>query len=655
MDGSIKQNLNSVQELLLSAFRHMSTAVIIVNSKLEIILSNEGAHKLFGCTSENEFAQKFRGLSPLYQPDGTLSAEGFVQHAADAYRDGRTVTDWIHCDVNQVPLPCIVTLVKSEITDEYGKCLMIGYVDKRVELLPIGVEPSGDAKGSVAMDDTILPCDIWLEEFKGVSGISDKSLFNIISQLSDDLFFVFDIEKSMIQYFGKMCHIMNVPEGKTLFPQAVIETNYVWSEDVPKLLKMVKNMEKGIYVPMDIRFRAVGGVYHYYRYVYQIMFDHDNKPIFAAGKVADIQEQRDLKIQATTDLLTMCYNKVTTETKITSIFSVSENEEEHALLIVDIDNFKEVNDNLGHYFGDLVLTEVASNLKSHFRKEDVVGRIGGDEFIVLLKNSSDMDIVGNKAQDIISSFFKTYAGENAEYTISASVGIARFPLDGNTYTQLYKSADKALYESKKKGKNCYTFYSESLFDGTMNNTTPYANANRTANIYFDAELASTLFDMLYASKNRKTDINTALGMLGKQLSVDRCYIFESFDNGDTYDNTYEWCGDGLSAEIENLQGLTKEVLAAFFIDANKHGIVYSNDLTILADEDAFNIMADLNIKSFLHSQTKANGFVKEFMGVDDCRKSRIWSEKEINTILYIRKIISVFLLIENGREPHYKE
>lgn len=189
----------------------------------------------------------------------------------------------------------------------------------------------------------------------------------------------------------------------------------------------------------------------------------------------------------------------------------------------------------------------------------------------------------------------------------------------------------------------------------MKNIAPYKNASRAANIYFDADLASTLFDILYTSTDIQSSLNLALKILGEKLHVDRCYIFETFDDGETYDNTYEWCKAGISVEINNLQGIPKETLADFFTGATKDGIIYSNDLTILKGDGAYDIMAAQGIKSFLHSQTTSHGFAKEFIGIDDCQTPRIWREKEINSLLYARKIISVFLLIENSNQCNLRK
>ncbi len=266
---------------------------------------------------------------------------------------------------------------------------------------------------------------------------------------------------------------------------------------------------------------------------------------------------------------------------------------------------------------------------------------------------SDLPTIMEKAEKIATGFRNTYSGENNEYKISGSIGISRFPLDGSTYEDLYKAADKALYQSKKRGKDCYTFYSKEFTDGTMKNRTLLENANRAANDYADSGLIASIFTLMYETKDISSSINIALKLLGKRYNVDRSYIFQTFDGAKTYDNTYEWCADGINPEINSLKGITAEMLGDFFSDASPDGIIFSNDLTVLTADGSFELMDNQGILSFLHSQVKRDGMVEFFLGFDDCTTHRVWTENEINTILLLSKILSTFLLVQEKRNNHF--
>jgi diguanylate cyclase (GGDEF)-like protein len=127
-------------------------------------------------------------------------------------------------------------------------------------------------------------------------------------------------------------------------------------------------------------------------------------------------------------------------------------------MIIDIDNFKDVNDSHGHLFGDSVLTEISGKLRDMFRSSDILGRFGGDEFIVFLKNMSDKEMIAEKARMVCDIFRDTYTGKNKDYKISGSVGVSLYPNHGKTFSDLFHKADSALYDAKCRGKDCYVIY-----------------------------------------------------------------------------------------------------------------------------------------------------------------------------------------------------
>lgn len=133
--------------------------------------------------------------------------------------------------------------------------------------------------------------------------------------------------------------------------------------------------------------------------------------------------------------------------------------ERGALFLVDLDNFKTVNDNLGHPVGDEVLIHAAQVLKDVFRGEDIVARIGGDEFAACAPTLDDADVVKARAGSLLEKMRKTYALPNGgSVTVTASVGVALYPRDGADCEAVYRSADTALYAAKDGGRNRYVIF-----------------------------------------------------------------------------------------------------------------------------------------------------------------------------------------------------
>lgn len=171
--------------------------------------------------------------------------------------------------------------------------------------------------------------------------------------------------------------------------------------------------------------------------------------------------------EAHNDLLTGIFNKKTFEKKVDETLKLDHDSKKKALILLDLDNFKGVNDTLGHVYGDKVLAGVGDIMKRVFHADDYLGRLGGDEFCVYL-NISDFcqgnyrSHIEEKCLELCQAFANYYTGENGGYKISASIGAAVFPDHGKCFGELYKCADKALYASKRKGKDTYTIYEENL-------------------------------------------------------------------------------------------------------------------------------------------------------------------------------------------------
>lgn len=163
------------------------------------------------------------------------------------------------------------------------------------------------------------------------------------------------------------------------------------------------------------------------------------------------------------DLLTGILNKRSFEEFTENTIKNLPPSKHHAIILIDVDNFKGVNDNLGHAYGDKVLAGIGKILRETFTDDDFTGRLGGDEFCVFLnipitKQGDYMDLIKLKCEQLCEAFHNNYTGDDNKYKISASIGVAVFPEHGNNFSKLYECADKALYESKHKGKDMYTIF-----------------------------------------------------------------------------------------------------------------------------------------------------------------------------------------------------
>ena len=170
-----------------------------------------------------------------------------------------------------------------------------------------------------------------------------------------------------------------------------------------------------------------------------------------------IREVSDIKSKSFQDALTGLWNRAYTEEKVGEMLSKGV---KGALFMMDMDNFKAINDNYGHIAGDGTLKAFADTLRKHAGEDDIVCRIGGDEFMTFIAGPSSKSALGTHATAIISDMCSFLDESKFETNSSVSVGIAQFPEDGSDFKSLYNAADKALYYVKQNGKNSYHFFSD---------------------------------------------------------------------------------------------------------------------------------------------------------------------------------------------------
>lgn len=176
-----------------------------------------------------------------------------------------------------------------------------------------------------------------------------------------------------------------------------------------------------------------------------------------------LENEREIAYQANYDLLTKLPNKYNFTQLLNDEISKAEQTCKFVgVIFIDVDDFKTVNDSVGHDSGDSILFQIANNLQDCIRPNDVLARFGGDEFLIMIPQMDTVDTIRNIAERLTDSFRKSYIVKAQEFHLSASTGIAVYPNDGTDSELLIKNADLSMYQSKEKGKNRYTFCTEEM-------------------------------------------------------------------------------------------------------------------------------------------------------------------------------------------------
>lgn len=481
--------------------------------------------------------------------------------------------------------------------------------------------------------------------------------YDIIMDQTNDVVFDWDIRKDCLKYSRGLERIITQPMPKNNIKEFILETcrPLFYQADLPKLNRLLdKIRNKSSYVEEELRLMNTHHQYCWWRLRVSVQFDKEDQPIRAIGIIIDIDQEKKhsqfLLNRSQEDALTGIYNKMTVQRQIKSILTQLDKEKTHALMIIDIDNFKEINDRLGHLFGDAILSDIARRMKNVFHRHDIIGRIGGDEFIIFVKDGQDIEAIKSKAGQMIYEMHELQLNHDKQVPISCSIGIALVPKDGDDFKSLFQKADQALYHAKKAGKNQYAFYDESIIKEYIGDTKVSSVVNETIdsnenNKVLSGQLTEYVFRVLYNSKNLSGAISSILEIVGLQFDVSRVYIFENVENDAFCMNTFEWCNEGVEPQIKSLKRVAyKDELGRNYMDNfNEDGIFYCTDIHQLP-EYHYEVVAKQGIKSMLQCAIQDNGKFKGYVGFDECRQNRYWTQDQIETLVFISEILSVFLL-----------
>ena len=210
----------------------------------------------------------------------------------------------------------------------------------------------------------------------------------------------------------------------------------------------------------EIRIRRIDGKYLWCRLrATGIYDDSTGKLLKIAGVIIDIDDEKKaakaLQKQAEQDALTGLLNANTARKRAEEYLGNGVEDSSCALLVIDLDKFKQINDRFGHMCGDMVLTQVADTIRKRFRSQDIIGRMGGEEFMVLMTNVADAALVEQRCALLVDAMHDVCRGQLEDVVVSCSIGAVMTISDMKTYSTLFDLADQAMYQAKEQGRDRY--------------------------------------------------------------------------------------------------------------------------------------------------------------------------------------------------------
>ncbi|WP_345993887.1 EAL domain-containing protein [Sulfurimonas sp. HSL-1716] len=384
---------------------------------------------------------------------------------------------------------------------------------------------------------------------------------------------------------------------------ATIKTflNRVVEEDKPLALKTLEELKDGTIKSIELRIRRADDMIIHVLLNGKMIFSDKGAPIKIVGTTLDITELVDTKkkleeqtkllnFQAYYDSLTKLPNRALFNDRLEQTIANSKrNDQIFALLFIDLDNFKEINDTLGHHIGDKVLQIVSKRLSTCVRIDDSLSRLGGDEFTVIIHNLKNPEAVAEVAQKLLDMIKSKITVDNNELYLSASIGISIFPKDASNSSDLIKFSDSAMYKAKEKGKNNYQFYSADMtqiaFEKILMQTSLHVAVNKKEFVVYYQPQVDTRNEFITGVEALVRWDHPTMGIIppdkfiplaeeiGFIVSLDKYVIRQAMSD------FADWNKKGLSPGILSLNLSTKLLNSEHFID----------DLKYIIKETGFNV------------------------------------------------------------------
>ncbi len=443
------------------------------------------------------------------------------------------------------------------------------------------------------------------------------------------------------------------------FEQFFKKSGSIFEEDTDSFEQLCTNIKSGIDKGVfEMRLMMPGdNDYRWYRINVKTIRDKiSNSYISTVGKIEDISGVKNanqrLIDKAERDPLTKLYNKAATKSLIKNCLRTDSRDTYDAFIIVDVDNFKTVNDTLGHLFGDSVLVELSQEMQDLFRSNDIIGRIGGDEFIVFLRGLKQKSHIEAKAADLCKVFSLIYSDEDDGVKISGSLGIALYPDDGDTFDELYRKADIALYTSKRAGKSCYNFYKSGDEIPTEGKPVPRVDRYHSTidflsgNSGLDSEVFNSAFEMVENGGDMNESVNVLLSKIGKHFNFGRITVSEAREETGVFRDSYVWNAKYMESPRTNAVKYSlrelNEVCSCF--DKNFLFTINTQNTDRLKENAFVSYLTANNIKSAMTCGYFKSGRLVGTVSFQEQSAAYVWSIEEAKSLKELTRIIFSYMI-----------
>lgn len=481
--------------------------------------------------------------------------------------------------------------------------------------------------------------------------------YRMLIAYADEIFFVWNMEKDEATFADNFRKTFGYEVQKENFSQWLLGGGgLIHEEDIEAWRMLVRDIRAGkAPVQQEMRVLKSDGSYIWCR-IRVIGQQHGNgKTTEVLGAITNINTDKmvvqNLRQEAERDALTgLCNAGAAKRLMETYLRGIVGKREQAAVIIMDIDNFKQVNDRHGHLMGDAILMSCGEMLKRRFRPYDVVARMGGDEFMILLCDVPDLDAVKAICEKVQKRFRKEIASQVPDCDISCSMGAAMIPDAGTEVDKLLACADAALRYSKGSGKDRTTFYRDIGSEEVVyisDRTT--IESDERGNIGSRGLMEHALH-MLYYAKDLNGAIQSILAMAGRQANVSRTYVFENLPDNRSCRNTFEWCAPDVTRQKERRQNVNYGRVLPGWLDMFDESGVFRCDDTEKLPSRLRELTHSMGAKSLLCCAIMDEGMFRGFVGFECSLEQRCWTQEQVGYLTSIAEVMSLILLKKRSKE-----
>ncbi len=444
------------------------------------------------------------------------------------------------------------------------------------------------------------------------------------------------------------------------FRDSVKRMRYVLYADWDRFDDFISDCDNGVEViERQFRLRDRNADYKWFAIRGHSIKDEKGNVIKVVGVMENIDELKRMEIRQADenmrDPLTKLYRRDYARELIDDFLKKQEESDRPefaGILAIDIDNFDILCDRMGKAFGDEILKNIASDLDAIFYPTDVLGRIGGDEFVILMKNIVDVRDIDKKIREIQRVINHTYVGENVSFGSTVGIGASVYPTDGEDFETLFDKAEKALFHAKSAGKNCYGFYLAAKED-VYNEYPIEERRERIARLDREAmesgnasdSLIELAFKLIDESKDTDSAINLLIRQVARQMSLGGIRIKARVGKEFRTVNMYQCCTvpemDFDGAEMTYTFEQWSDMLEEY---RENNNIIVCDSVMDIANPVTRQLMLISGAKSYVGCAFTDKGEFAGSIDFVDFSGPRAWTAGDLTTIRAVTNVVSSYLL-----------